>query len=1646
MAFPLKIALLMVYLSVPMKTVRGDSASYSIVAPDPKDEAVQFNFDAAKKRADIELDEELDHPVCVAVLNYTDVTAPEIGAFKDDKSNYVLGAEFKQDNATKRWSLWINNKQDYEQEEMREYLVPVYVSNQPFLIALHIQNIDDNPPVIQAVEKNCKIKENFKGPSNCSYIIKDADGSIDQVKITLSPESERKYFQLIPSADEKSNYELKAVLHVNESLDFETTSIHMLEIQAIDTGGHKGTLDVVVSVIDVADQPPVWTRIIPVVYMSEKSIHRFNVSAIDGDFQINAVINYAITISEEGDENLFVVDKETGVITIHEIDRDKRKQEIFHFLITAYEKMDPPSNISQNIFVILEDLNDHSPEITPDSLNITIDEETYRTLEFNQPIEIQDPDLAENAQFSVSLVDTSKHNWSSAFAVLPTTGYQKGVFTISVSNASLLDYENPDWQNIRIQLRATEQKNTTHVGMKDIYISLHNLNDELPIFDKNSPSSVNVSEDVQEHALVAKVHATDRDIDDNVTHSLVGQGSLTIDEKTGEIFTKADALDYESMPTVIVQIVATDLALHKTYTVLTINVEDVNDVPPKLSLPKESPTLEEEVKIGTIVNATISATDIDTDPELKFSIDWANSRAQKGSVDVNESYYRGRLEILTKEISKNQVEGTLNVAGRIDYENFDVIFLNISVTDKKTKHNENTTSALLTLYIKDINDNAPVFINPVNLMDVNENQVKNLTIGILTATDADGPQFNKVSYSIKPMNNTKDGLVFIDGGTGMIKVDKDKGIDAEEYEYLYYIVTATDGYLKTPINVSIYVNDLNDVVPELCDEKFNSTLYIPEKTDNGKFIVKIEGKDYDRESPFNNISYLINENYSAPMEYFGIGRFDGRITVNLTDGFILDRDRGPSEFTLNLKLRDNYIQDGTTWNTNSIDTAVKIILTDINDKEPVLPDLGDPASSVSENTDKDRVVLRVVADDQDDPKTNNTKVSYAIKNITSANGNYVRDESCKALFDVRTVEESIAEIFTTCHLRGYYGRWIIELYAEDRGTEPHGPLNYTRNYVIDVTDFNYDQPQILFPNTTKIPLRKDQTPHAPLRTYDNTLLNDFRADDKDHGDSGLVTFSLRSATGDHEKFEIRPISKNVAQLRQAQALYPNGTKYIYELTIVAKDGGNPPFNTTRDIQLMYAVKSGPSFENNTLTMSIKENKTGLDYRQKIPEASDMIGEHILPVYYFFMTSDDTKYFALNKSSREFTLKEELDREKQDRMIIHVVATPYEDVPPTNPLPESVLEITIIVLDVNDEAPVFNNKSYRAGVAMEDERDKLLLAVEAVDADLDDKLTYNIIPNSTTISNPTLNGVKDPFSLNTETGNLVLKFKVTDEMRGFFAFNISVHDAVNHTDTTAVWVHIAPQTYRIVFTFNNLRRKVEQEKTFVIATFTKTFGYLCVIDDIKNTLQTNKQVNDNVTAVTTHFVDSKDQELVQYDTIIRLSSEAQTISNLKAIFLANQLELLDVPISGSTDANNETEIVHWLLVSLTIFFFSCSITLLAVFIIKTKRLNQRLDKLAITRYGSQESDLDRIGKVPTTNQFAAAGSNPMWKTEKSFGDNLSQGSGGSDLIGIEDNPDFGYVNGAIMSQEKWQNSNERHGYPVFSSHEFNTNNQHQEASI
>lgn len=99
----------------------------------------------------------------------------------------------------------------------------------------------------------------------------------------------------------------------------------------------------------------------------------------------------------------------------------------------------------------MDDVNDNYPEITLTPTTISINESEFVKLPFDTFV-INDIDLGPHATFDVVLTEEENalEVYSSAFNIIPNSGYQLTPFSINVLNAELLDYEEPNWQNFTI--------------------------------------------------------------------------------------------------------------------------------------------------------------------------------------------------------------------------------------------------------------------------------------------------------------------------------------------------------------------------------------------------------------------------------------------------------------------------------------------------------------------------------------------------------------------------------------------------------------------------------------------------------------------------------------------------------------------------------------------------------------------------------------------------------------------------------------------------------------------------------------------------------------------------------------------------------------------------------------------------------------------------------------------------------------------------------------------------------------------------------------------------------------------------------------------------------------------------------------------
>lgn len=107
--------------------------------------------------------------------------------------------------------------------------------------------------------------------------------------------------------------------------------------------------------------------------------------------------------------------------------------------------------------LIVDDVNDNYPEIIfpEEKETVQIKEQTFATL---LALVVDDLDLGPNASYEVILSqEDESEEFSKAFNIIPTNGYQSQSFTISVANTTLIDYEVDEWQKfeITVSYRAT---------------------------------------------------------------------------------------------------------------------------------------------------------------------------------------------------------------------------------------------------------------------------------------------------------------------------------------------------------------------------------------------------------------------------------------------------------------------------------------------------------------------------------------------------------------------------------------------------------------------------------------------------------------------------------------------------------------------------------------------------------------------------------------------------------------------------------------------------------------------------------------------------------------------------------------------------------------------------------------------------------------------------------------------------------------------------------------------------------------------------------------------------------------------------------------------------------------------------------------
>ncbi|XP_017345165.1 protocadherin alpha-13 isoform X4 [Ictalurus punctatus] len=204
-----------------------------------------------------------------------------------------------------------------------------------------------------------------------------------------------------------------------------------------------------------------------------------------------------------------------------------------------------------------------------------------------------------------------------------------------------------------------------------------------------------------------------------------------------------------------------------------------------------------------------------------------------------------------------------------------------------------------------------------------------------------------------------------------------------------------------------------------------------------------------------------------------------------------------------------------------------------------------------------------------------------------------------------------------------------------------------------------------------------------------------------------------------------------------------------------------------EINILDINDNTPKFLDSTLTMNIAEDASPSD-RFHLPVAEDADAGSNSLKYYKLSTNE---YFSIDASgaeqslSAELVLEKALDREKQS--VIHLVLTALDGGKPPK---SGELHITINVLDVNDNKPVFSKSLYKVSIKENASIGTKIMSLTATD--FDEGTNSDIIYSFIGRGNVKTDGL---FEVIPETGDIIVKGQIDYEENPAIELRVQARD-------------------------------------------------------------------------------------------------------------------------------------------------------------------------------------------------------------------------------------------------------------------------------
>lgn len=1253
-------------------------------------------------------------------------------------------------------------------------------------VTVNLVDTNDHDPIIRfqyfpPTGHFATVDENaINGSVVAAVSVEDRDEGLNgETDIRIISGNELNHFRLekTPSFD---------IVRVNGVLDREEIGKYNLTVVAADKGSPARTASayLIIHVNDVNDHEPVFEKSEYSTVMSELApagSFVASITATDEDTGVNAQIFYEFV---SGNEKLwFHIDAISGLITTKSA-LDREVQGTVELSISARDGGPNPKWAYTQLKVIILDENDEAPQFSQSTINVSLSENTPPNT-LVAMLTATDYDQGTNGSVSYSLTSGSEQRYPNVFALDALTGQLST--RITLDREAVGQYE--------IQVVARDQGIPQQSSTATVFLSVEDVNDNSPVFYPAQYFGI-VDENTPAGTSLLKVMATDRDEGDNaiISFSLEssGDGLFAVDSWTGVISLRGnlrsapnsifklsvsvkDRVDRRADKDAVVEIIKeskleeiefdsyggydfqlvedngrSEVKLQREVGRVQIRSSSIftNSVEYAIVLGDPMGNFRIDKRSGVITTATA----IDRETASRYSLTvTARSGLAYGRAVVNisildlndnEPVFMGDKDELI--IPENAAAGQeiylarardrdSGMNSRITYglsmnaedqfrisESTGVLYLNqpirsppntvmhLELTATDSGEPSLSTRHSITVIIQDVNDHTPVFDHMSYETSLPESTKVNERFFALTATDEDLAANGIIAYAIDEGNEEGKFGIFPDGHL-YVK----KPLDREERDYYALTISCTDHGLPPRTSIVpmvIHVIDENDNAPQFSNTTFIFNIAENEPIDS--FVGKLTATDRD----IGRNAELIFSLSSAQKD-FSIDPRNGFIkSMRVFDRESLVQLTGQDFITLEAMVSDN----GVVRLMDKV--KVRIYILDANDNAPEF--VRAPYKvQISEGATVGTQVIRVYSVDLDEGLNGDVFYKLLEGNLDNS---FAIDDATGQLTVARQLDRETTDTYR------------LVVVAHDAALK--GQLTSTTTINVEVLDENDDAPEFV---QTSGQISISETTNVGVE------LMRFRATDNDLGANSKITYSIVGGNR-RDTFHIDPVSGALYLHKPLD--YEDTANYA--LNITASDGGNPRLYTmiVFNVHVIDANDNAPSFPNTAIVRQIREgipiNTPIVTISAEDPDSGDngkvrYAIEHQDP-------ENAQRHFGINANTGVIHTLRTIDRETIDTFRLTVVATDQATVASKRLSAEKL--VTVIVEDVNDNAPVFITMNaavlpYKDLNVVPGRNGYVIMTVNAFDADSSSNglVTYEMV-----------SGSADLFSLNRNTGAISLR--------------------------------------------------------------------------------------------------------------------------------------------------------------------------------------------------------------------------------------------------------------------------------------------------